>query len=294
MISVYQHTDFKDALKDSEEKIITISNTYHAVEKTISTPFGERKILEARGTPSTMDAKEFMKLSKSYFYGTISPCVLDLKPEMFYKIGFKRVINNTILIDLRKDEEELMKNLEKKSARWGVRKAEKEGLKFEAISNDEEFKSFYKMYRLTAKNGGFKAESYGFIKKLVKSDIAKLFVIKKKEKVVAGGMILIDKSNNYSILDLTSSTDEGLKLQAMPFLYWNLMTYSKKQGLEYFDLGGYDKEAKEGDKTHNINKFKERFGGIIKEQPIYSSNWKYPFFRGLMKKMRILKRLYKK
>ena len=70
--------------------------------------------------------------------------------------------------------------------------------------------------------------------------------------------------------------------------------YYKNKGCKQFDLGGYDSEAKEGDKTYNINKFKERFGGIITEQPIFSSNNKYPFLRKVLRNVRFAKRLYKK
>ncbi len=80
----------------------------------------------------------------------------------------------------------------------------------------------------------------------------------------------------------------------MPFLYWNLIIYSKSRGLDYFDLGGYDKEAKEGEKTYAINKFKERFGGDITEQPFYTTNIKYPFLRLLLRRFNFIKRIYNK
>ena len=78
----------------------------------------------------------------------------------------------------------------------------------------------------------------------------------------------------------------------MPFLYWNMIRYSKSLGLDYLDLGGYDKESKKGEKTYNINKFKERFGGEVKEQPIYATNWKYPFLRGVYKKIKFARSLF--
>ena len=129
---------------------------------------------------------------------------------------------------------------------------------------------------------------------MINTSISKLFIIKKNEQICAGGLILIDKNNNYSILDLTAASNFGLELQAMPFLYWNIILHSKKIGLDFFDLGGYDKEAKESDKTYKINKFKERFGGEITKQPIYSANSIYPRIRKVMKNLRIIKKFYKK
>ena len=91
-------------------------------------------------------------------------------------------------------------------------------------------------------------------------------------------------------MEATAASDEGLKLQAMPYLYWNLIKYSKARGLSNFDMGGYDMEAKKGDKMYNINKFKSRFGGKIVEQPIYSTNWKYPLFRKILKVIKLIKK----
>jgi len=105
---------------------------------------------------------------------------------------------------------------------------------------------------------------------------------------------LLDRENNYTILDLTASSAEGFKFQAMPLLYWEIILFSKENGFNSFDLGGYDREAGEGEKTYNVNKFKERFGGQIVEQPIYSTNRKYVFLRGLLKRMRFMRKWYRK
>ena len=293
-LSIYQTIEYGGALFDAGEKIIKVSDRFYAVEKIIKSLIGKKKIIEAWGTPSLKDAAEFKKKAKNYFYGTIAPTVINVREEIFEKLGFRKVSNYTVLINLKKTEEELRKVLEKKSIRWGVKTAEKNRLKFELVRIKKDINEFYELYEKTAKIGGFKAESKVFIFSLINTNIAKLFIIRKGRRIIAGGMILIDKENNYSILDLTSSSEEGLKLQAMPFLYWKLMLYSKEIGMGWFDLGGYDKEAKKGDKTYNINKFKERFGGEIREQPIYATNWKYPFLRGLMRRFKFLKKLYKK
>lgn len=290
--SVYQTLEYFKAMEAANEKIIKISEGFFGVERTIKLPLlGRKKILEARGTPSGEDIKPFMDKSRDFFYGTIAPTVVNFKEESF--VNYKKVTNYTMLIDLKRSEEEIWQSLEKKSARWGVKTAEKNKLSFEEAS-EKDLDVFYSLYDNTARDGGFKPESREFIKTLMNSKISKLFVIKKESKIVAGGMILIDFNNKYSVLDLTSSSKEGLELQAMPFLYWNLIKYSKNIGMNHFDLGGYDREAREGDKTYNINKFKERFGGEVVEQPIYATDWKYLFMRKILRKFRRLRNLYEK
>ncbi len=290
--SVYQSEEYKRAIQ-KKDKIIDISENYYAIERKISHPLGKKTILEGWGTPSREDLKLFKEISKKYFYGTIHPTVLDKNYSDFSKIGYKKASNHTILLNLNQTEEDLWKNLEKKSARWGVKTAENNGLKFENAKK-EDLERFYEIYKKTAEQGGFKHEDKEFIYTMLDTNVSKLFIIKKNNVIIAGGLVLIDKGNNYSILDLTAATEQGLELQAMPFLYWNLILYSKKMNMTYFDLGGYDKEARENDKTYKINKFKERFGGEIAEQLIYSTNNIYPIIRKAIKNIKAIKKFYKK
>ncbi len=303
-MSVYQSELFANALSLSGETKIVLEAEgakLVCVEKIRKIPFlGEKKIIFCSGLPEKGDniliklLEEFKTRSEEYYYGLISPCVLNQKKDIFNKCKFKKVSNYTSLIDLNISEQELFKKLEKKSIRWGIKMAEKNGLRFELPLSEKEIKEFYMLYQNTAKQGKFHAENEKFVSFLSNTEISRLFLVKKDKKIVAGGLILIDNVNKYSILDLTAASEEGLKLQAMPFLYWNLILYSKSLNLNYFDLGGYDNEARKGEKTWNINKFKERFGGEVKEQPIYASNWKYGFFRYLMKKSGSIKGMYKK
>ncbi len=292
MKGVYQSKEYKKALLVSGKKLIELNKNFFVIEKEISFLGIKKKTLETRGVPNKEDLTLLKQSSKGYYYGLLSPTLINKNEEILKNQGFIKNTNYTILINLKQTEEELWKNLEKKSIRWGVKTAQKNKLIFEEV-NLAKINQFHQIYKNIAKNN-FKPEKIEFIQKLANTPISKLFIVKQDSEMLAGGLLLIDKENNYSILDLTASTEKGTKLQAMPFLYWNLILFSKNQGLNYVDLGGYDKEAIEGDKTYNINKFKERFGGEIVEQPIYSTNRKYPLIRALARKIRIIKRIYRK
>ena len=77
----------------------------------------------------------------------------------------------------------------------------------------------------------------------------------------------------------------------MPYLYWEMIKYSKKIGKRYFDIGGFNVEAKKGEKTYQINKFKERFNGKLWAQPIYVTNSKYVIARRIVKRFKFVKRI---
>lgn len=287
-MSVYQIKTYLNALKSEKDNLINVSGGKYATERLKKIPiYGLKKILDFRGNLNESEIDSFLELSKRYHYGLIHPCVLERDERKYFDKGLKKENNFTILINLNKDEEELWKSLEKKSIRWGVNTAKKNKLKIEQLKSSEVNK-FYEIYKETSEKGGFESRSLDFLKALRDTEISKIFVVKLKKEIIAGGMLLVDMENNYSILDLTASNEKGMKLQAMPFLYWNFILYSKNIGLAYFDLGGYDKEAGKGDKTYNINKFKERFGGEIFEQPVYSTSYFYVIYR---KSYRFLKKV---
>lgn len=295
MNSVYQSKAYVEALRATHLTLVLITEQYTGVRKIIQLPVvGKKCVLEARGTPSEHELEAFKEKAREYWYGLIAPTVINPNNALFEKHGFKKVSNYTIILDLTKPEEELWKQLEKKSIRWGIHVAERNNLHCSLDSTQKEINDFYQLYDQTASRGGFAPEPKEMIEILSNSPIARLVLIKSKESVVAGGLVLIDRENKYAILDLTAASDEGLSLQAMPFLYWKIIQHAKKEGLRALDLGGYDKESKEGEKTTNVNKFKERFGGVIVEQPLYATSAKYGFLRGFLKRFRFMKNLYKK
>jgi hypothetical protein len=271
-----------------------------AYEKSIKTPIGTKKILEAHGTPLyTEDAvghellQKFKQECKNYLYGTIAPTVLS-NQSLFIEQDYNKVSNHTVILNLNFTEEELHVKLEKKSIRWGIKTAQKSKLTFALVKDETEIKNFLKLYKKTALQGDFAPESVEFIKSMAYTEMSKLFLVYHKKTLVAGGLVLLDFNNSIATLSLTASSSQGLKLQAMPFLYWNMILHSKSLGMKIFDLGGYDKTARPGEKLYNINKFKERFGGEIVEQTVFSTNSVYPLLRKTLAKLRFIKKLYKK
>ena len=265
-------------------------------EETLTLAGIRKKTLIAYGTPLFTSEqalnslkKEIEMKAKKYFY------IIIRTEETNQRLSEKwtTTLNHTIHIDLTKSEADLLKQCEKKSIRWGIGYAQRQGLTFqEALPSD--VSPFFELYKQTAQRGNFHATTLNYLTPLRAKPYSRLFVVKQKGKLVAGGLVLINDSRKTALLDLTSASDEGLKLQAMPFLYWNMMLWAKEQGMQIFDLGGYDAQAKLGEKTYAINQYKERFGGKIVELPIYSPTRRYRQFRWLHTRFRTLRKLYTK
>jgi lipid II:glycine glycyltransferase (peptidoglycan interpeptide bridge formation enzyme) len=198
--------------------------------------------------------------------------------------GFKDT-RTTIEIDLKKSIEELWNSLDK-DARWGVKKAEKSGLKTEAREDEESWKRFYEIYKETCKAGGITSEDFETIKN------GKLIVCLLDNRIIAG--VVIKPKNGRVVLFLNASDKEFLTYQPNNLLYWEMIKFGKNSKFEIFDLGGYQPNTKEGDKLHYVNKFKNRWGGEIKEQIIYNKNPFYVLGRKAVRKYRFFWWLNKK
>ena len=62
------------------------------------------------------------------------------------------------------------------------------------------------------------------------------------------------------------------------FMYWSSIQYAYLNGYDFFDLGGWQINAR--DHLKNVNNFKEDWGGKI----IYYK-WDYPFFTSIRRKL---------
>ncbi len=147
---------------------------------------------------------------------------------------------------------------------------------------------FYKIYKDTLERGRVEIKEKEEIKKLA----ANLFIAKKENKIIAGAAIKIQESRVK--LYLNASEKEYLNFQPNNLLYWNILKWSKENGFEIFDLGGYQENAVKGDKLYEINRFKQRWGGEIKRIDIYSKNFLWIIGRKLIRNSRILWKLNSK
>ncbi len=174
-------------------------------------------------------------------------------------------INATVLVNLEPTEEEIFSNLQK-DARWGVKKAIREGL---IVEESDKWQEFYEIYKQTQKDG--KATIHTFEKVLETSYI--LFICKHKENIIAGLVIGFrdDKyDKNIPSLSKIASLKEHNYLQPNNLLVWKAILWSKKKGYLLFDMGDWQINAR--GHLIGINKFKERWGKLIyyyKDYPLH-------------------------
>jgi len=176
-------------------------------------------------------------------------------------------ITATVIVDLSPDEQTIFNSLQK-DARWGIKKAQKEGL---TIEESSDFDKFYQIYLLSMKEIGVNPETLGH----VKSHSSVLFICYKDKVAIAGAILEI--VNNVPTLTRAASLSEYRNSQPNNILYWHCITWSKRKGYPNLDLGGWQVNARGN--LDGVNKFKERWGKVV-----YTKR-DYPLLRALGRKL---------
>lgn len=183
------------------------------------------------------------------------------------KDGFTRSEFPTFVIDLTQPLETIWANMDKKSTRYVIKKAEKEGIIVHQSIHCERFFEFYdKFTRLKGYTN------------IINRDVVRqrgwLYVARANDKVdalLAAQVYLADKLH---IRWLHGAREMGVSLasDAMRLLIWETIKRSKEAGMISFDFGGrYEEDEKPDWKA--ISDFKASFGGKPVTHYIYTKDY---------------------
>ncbi len=187
----------------------------------------------------------------------------------------------TSILKLNGEIEFLWDNL-KKQTRTGVRKAEKENVEVIEASKISDIKE---MHGILCKDLYERTEipenPYSYFKAiwdiLVPAKKAKFLLAKYDGKLI--GSIILFYHKDTIIYEHSASLREYSKLQPNNILLWKAIEEGAVNGFRYFDLGGMPINEEDG-----IYKFKNGWGGYIKEIGWYRKKFKYKKVRNLIKK----------
>ena len=191
-------------------------------------------------------------------------------------------VQATVIVNIEGSEEEMLNRLQK-DARWGIKKAIKEGL---AVKESEDYGAFYEIYKKTIGELGVKVETLAHVKE--HADI--LFICSKEDIQIGGAILKVE--NGIPKLTRAASLKEYRNLQPNNLLYWQCILWSRNKGFSRLDLGGWQINAR--GQLEGVNKFKERWGEVVyynKEYPFHialgrKAVRKFSFFWWLNNKIR--------
>lgn len=225
-----------------------------------------------------------LALKENIIFLRIEP--VSILPEDFnFLLPPKRIQpQKTLILDLRKKEEEIFQNFTRK-VRYNIKLAEKKGVKIEF--KDKYIPEFYKLMKKTTKRDKF----YSFEEKHYKNlfdfnndDLkVKLCLAKYEEKIIAANILIF--FGQKAIFVHSGSDWDYRSLKAPNLLRWEAIKIAKNEGYELFDFWGIDEK-----KWPGLTAFKKGFGGKEFEYPqardvVFNKfwYWLYKIFRKMKK-----------
>ncbi|MBR3179999.1 peptidoglycan bridge formation glycyltransferase FemA/FemB family protein [Candidatus Saccharibacteria bacterium] len=188
-----------------------------------------------------------------------------LKSHGFKKSPMHLAAEHTVMIDLKKSEEELLASM-RRQTRYEVRRATKLGLKVKKSNSEAIFHEFHQTQVETAKRQHFippdaktlLAEREAF------KDNAEIYIATTAEdEAIAYGLIIKDgvEGDYYE----AASTELNRKLPGAYALLWQVIKDLKADGYERFNLWGIAPAGQPHHRYAKVTTFKTGFGGEIVE-----------------------------
>jgi len=187
--------------------------------------------------------------------------------------GFTRQEHTTLVIDLTQDLDIIWKNMGKKSCRYEINRAQREGIVVKINHNFDEFYQMDKSFRGKKGLGAGSLCHPEFMRRY-----GTLFTAEVAGEIIAGQFYLKDEDNMRWLVGaskrLEVDRDKAILIGCgNRLMIWEAIKYAKENGIKEFDFGGYYTGRDKNDQRYSINLFKESFGGELTRHYIYQKGY---------------------
>lgn len=187
--------------------------------------------------------------------------------QLFKKLGFLLApmhlhAETTLQIDLGKSEDEILANM-RKTTRYSIRRAEREGVKTEISKNPADIDFLYRLQMETYERHKFIPFSKEFFEKHFRAFLEdnQIAIIKAvcQKKVLAIGMFVF--YGDTAIYHYSGSSSKYPKIPASYAMLWRAIREAKRRGCQIFDLWGIAPTDNPHHRFAGVTLFKKGFGG---------------------------------
>jgi len=143
-------------------------------------------------------------------------------------------------LDLRPTLDKLFRQLQKDSIQRKIRRAEREGLSYQAGYSEALLKAFYDLLVLTRRRHRVPPQPIAWFQNLIacQRDRIRIQVAFKEGRAIAS---LLTLWHGHTLIYKYGGSDANFhSLGAVPYLFWKAIEEGKKQGFQEFDLGRSD------------------------------------------------------
>ncbi|MGB3632643.1 MAG: peptidoglycan bridge formation glycyltransferase FemA/FemB family protein [Rubrobacteraceae bacterium] len=184
----------------------------------------------------------------------------------FEKFRWDLNFKTTLVVDLSPSEDEILANM-RKSTRYSVRRAAREGVTVVEDNSPEAIDQFWRMIEVVIERNKFWHRPKDYVisswQTLFDSGKANLFFAEHEGDRLAA-LLAVTFGHKYWYLS-GASTDEKKNLNASHLLQWKIMKWAKERGATYYDMVNipHPDELTEDHPMYGIYKFKAGFGGEV-------------------------------
>ncbi len=217
----------------------------------------------------------FLKIDPDVLLGTGIPGSQDEQPnliglalrEELHKRGWKFSpdqiqFRNTVLLDLKSSEEELLAAMKQKT-RYNIRLAGRKGVKVRQ-GRPAELPMLYKMYAETAVRDDFAIRHEEYYLKtwraFIEADMGKILIAEVKGQPIAA--LILFYFNGTARYMYGMSTDQYRELMPNYLLQWEAIRLSRQLGCHTYDMWGAPDVFDESDSMWGVYRFKQGFNGL--------------------------------
>ncbi|MDO8601920.1 MAG: peptidoglycan bridge formation glycyltransferase FemA/FemB family protein [bacterium] len=169
----------------------------------------------------------------------------------------------TWMLDITPSLDELMAGM-RKTTRYGIRKAEKDGVTVEMSEKPEDVERFYKVYQDTVDRQHFTPFSRNYLRCefetfITDKKVSWFFAVYKGETISAAMIIF---SGNSGFYHHGASIQRYAKIPASYLLQWTAIGEAKRRGCALYNFYGVSPEDKPNHPWAGLSLFKKGFGGF--------------------------------
>lgn len=185
--------------------------------------------------------------------------------KIFTDLGFKTApiymhAERTWVLDLDKSEEELLNNM-RKTTRYLIKRADRDGVVIEERNDPQAFDDFWKIYKETAEREKFVPYSLNYVKneynEFHKTNNALFLFGKVSNDYLASALILFTKSSAF----YHQGASIHSKFPVTYRLQWEAIKEAKKRGCKLYNFWGIKQEGRTPKDWDGLSLFKTGFGG---------------------------------
>ncbi len=189
----------------------------------------------------------------------------------FRKRGFKKAVTfvqveDAWLLDLSKSEEELLAEM-RKTTRYSIRKAEKDGVEVIKSTAPDDIEKFWRVYQSTVDRQHFVPFSKNYLRRefeiFAAQDKAILFFGQYKGEIISTAYAIFEPWSGF--YHHGASISKYTSVPASQLVQWHVIEEAKQRGCVRYNFWGVVPETTKTHPWAGLSTFKRGFGGYAQE-----------------------------